>query len=229
MEVRAGACAVEPAPIAGMAVPPGRSRIGAAAGSGRHPCRLATPQRHGAREMHMRKVNRKSNGVTSGTPWNDQVAQLMSREGMSRDKARDKVIMEQLKRGDGSALAALLIDGYVPAPNVRFVLALMLLENEAAEDAIARQHVDPNSWWLPHRLVFKSRPGKPRRPQSAHEPAGGRTGETRTGAVMPQLAYEAAIARLDQAVRATDPAGSRTAAAGRPKVAQRGPAPKRKR
>lgn len=176
----------------------------------------------------MRKVNRKSNGVASGTPWNDQVAQLMSREGLPRDKARDKVIMEQLKRGDGSALAALLIDGHVPAPNVRFVLALMLLENEAAEEAIARQHVDPNSWWLPHRLVFKARPAKPRRPQSM-QPAGERAGETGTGAAMPQLGYEAAIARLDQAVRATDAAGNRTAAAGRQAVAHRGPAPKRKR
>jgi hypothetical protein len=178
--------------------------------------------------MHMRKVNRKGNGVASGTPWNDQVAQLMSREGMPRDKARDKVIMEQLKRGDGSALAALLIDGHVPAPNVRFVLALMLLENEAAEDAIARQHVDPDSWWLPHRLVFKARPGKPRRPQGAPQPAGGRAGETRTGPVMPELGYEAAIARLDQAVRATDASGNRTAAGGQA-VAYRGPAPKRKR
>jgi hypothetical protein len=179
--------------------------------------------------MHMRKVNRKSNGVASSTPWSDQVTQLMSREGMPRDKARDKVIMEQLKRGDGSALAALLIDGHVPAPNVRFVLALMLLENDAAEDTIARQHVDPDSWWLPHRLVFKARPGKPRRPQSAQRPAGERAGETRTGAAMPQLAYEAAIARLDQAVRATDTAGSRTAAAGGRAVVHRGPAPKRKR
>jgi hypothetical protein len=186
------------------------------------------PQRHGAREMDMRKVNRKGNGVASGTPWNDQVAQLMSREGMPRDKARDKVIMESLKRGDGSALAALLIDGHVPAPNVRFVLALMLLENEAAEDAIARQHVDPDSWWLPHRLVFKARPGKPRRPQSAQPPAGGRAGETRTGPVMPELGYEAAIARLDQAVRATDASGSRTATGGQA-VVRRGPAPKRKR
>jgi hypothetical protein len=179
--------------------------------------------------MHMKKVNRKSNGAASGTPWNDQVAQLMSREGMPRDKARDKVIMEQLKRGDGSALAALLIDGHVPAPNLRFVLALMLLENEAAEDAIAGQHVDPDSWWLPHRLVFKARPGKPRRPQSAQKPTGERPGETRTGPMMPQLGYEAAIARLDQAVRATDTAGSRTAAAGGHGVVHRGSPPKRKR
>ena len=177
----------------------------------------------------MRKVTRKSNGAASSTPWNDQVALLMSREGMPRDKARDKVIMDQLKRGDGSALAALLIDGHVPAPNVRFVLALMLLENEAAEDAIARQHVDPNSWWLPHRLVFKARPGKPRRLQGAQKPAGERAGETRTGPVMPQLGYEAAIARLDQAVRATDTPGNRAAAAGGHGVAHRGPPTKRKR
>jgi hypothetical protein len=42
--------------------------------------------------MHMRKGNRKGNGAASGAPWNDQVADLMSREGMPRDKARDRVI-----------------------------------------------------------------------------------------------------------------------------------------
>jgi hypothetical protein len=180
----------------------------------------------------MRKGNRKGNGVASGAPWNDQVAHLMSREGMSRDKARDKVIMEALKRGDGNALAALLIDGHVPAPNVRFVLALMLLDNEAAEAAIARQQLDPDPWWLPYRFVFKARPGKPKRARDAGKAAGERGAERGNGPVMPDLGYEAAIARLDQAVRATDAASSSAAgssAAGGRTAAQRGPGPKRKR
>jgi len=64
-----------------------------------HPC--------GAWEMHMRKGNRKSNGAAPGAPWNDKVAHLMSREGIPRDKARDQVILETLKRGDGNVLATL--------------------------------------------------------------------------------------------------------------------------
>jgi len=176
----------------------------------------------------MRKGNRKGNGVASGAPWNDQVAQLMSREGMPRDKARDKVIMDQLKRGDGSALAALLIDGHVPAPNLRFVLALMLLDNEEADAAIARHHADPDPWWLPYRLVIKARPAKPRRPHGAAQAAGERGTARKSGPVMPELGYEAAIARLDQAVRATD-IGGRTAAPGQQAARRPRPAHKRKR
>jgi hypothetical protein len=177
----------------------------------------------------MRKGNGKDNGVASGAPWDDQVAHLMSREGMPRDKARDRVILDFLKRGDGNALAALLIDGHVPAPNVRFVLALMLLDNEDAEAAIARQHGDPDPWWLPYRFVVKARPAQPRRPHGAEKAAGGRGAERTSGPVMPGLGYEAAIARLDQAVRATDAAGGKTAAAGKPTARPRRPGHKRKR
>jgi hypothetical protein len=172
---------------------------------------------------------RKGNGRASGAPWNDRVAHLMSREGMPRDKARDLVILESLKRGDGNVLAALLIDGHVPAPNVRFALALMLLDNEAADAAIARQHVDPDPWWVPYRFVFKARPAKPRRPHGAEKAVDERGAETRSGPVMPGLGYEAAIERLDQAVRATDAAGGKTAAVVGPKAAQRQGGPKRKR
>jgi hypothetical protein len=176
--------------------------------------------------MHMRKGNRKGNGVASGAPWDDQVAQLMSREGMPRDKARDRVILDWLKRGDGSALAGLLIDGHAPAPNVRFVLALMLLDNEAAEAALARQHGDPDPWWLPFRLVFKARPAKPRSLQG-QKTMGERGLEKAAGPAMPGLGYEAAIARLDQAIRATD--AGRAATAGGPMAAQRRPGPKKRK
>jgi hypothetical protein len=176
--------------------------------------------------MHMRK----GNGVASGAPWNDQVAHLMSREGMPRDKARDRVILDSLKRGDCDALAALLIEGHVPAPNVRFVLALMLLDNEEADAAIARHHVDPDPWWLPYRFVIKARPAKPRRPHGAEKATGERGTESKSGPVMPELGYEAAIARLDQAVRVMDTGGGRTAAAPREQTARRPrPGPKRKR
>jgi hypothetical protein len=180
-----------------------------------HPC--------GAWEMHMRKGNGKSNGAGPGAPWNDKVAHLMSREGIPRDKARDQVILETLKRGDGNVLAALLMDGHVPAPNVRFALALMLLDNEAAEAAIERHHVDPDLWWLPHRLVIKGRPAKPRRPHGAEKAAGERGAERKSGPLMPDLGYEAAIARVDQAVRATGAAG------GKPTAPPRRPGAKPKR
>jgi hypothetical protein len=160
-------------------------------------------------EMHMRK----GNGVASTAPWNDQVADLMSREGMSRDKARDRVILDFLKRGDSNALAALLMDGHVPAPNMRFVLALMLLDNDEAEAAMARHHMEPDPWWVPHRFVIKGRPAQPRRVHAA-ETASGRGPQRAAGPMMPDLGYEAAIARLDQAVLATD-AGGGMAAGGR--------------
>ncbi len=149
---------------------------------------------------------RKGNGVASTAPWNDQVAHLMSREGMSRDKARDRVILDFLKRGDMSALAALLMDGHVPAPKVRFVLALMLLDNDEAEAAMARHQMDPDPWWVPHRLVVKSRPARPRRLPGAEAAARERGPQRAAGPLMPELGYEAAIARLDQAVLATDAA-----------------------
>jgi hypothetical protein len=152
----------------------------------------------------------------------------MSREGMPRDKARDRVILDSLKRGDSNVLAALLIDGHVPAPNVRFALALMLLDNEEADAAIARHHVDPDPWWLPYRLVMKSRPAKPRR--SPDKVTAERSAGTNSGPMMPDLGYEAAIARLDQAVRATDTAGARTVAPpGKQAAPQRRPGPKKKR
>jgi hypothetical protein len=159
-----------------------------------------------------REGDRKGNGGAPGSRWDHQVAQLMTREGIARDKARDRVILESLRRGDSGALAALLIDGHVPAPNVRFMLALMLLDNEDAEAAIARQHGDPELWRLPHRFVMKTRPAPPRRAPVAAKAADARGIERTTGPVMPELAYEAAIARLDQAVLATDTAGGKPAA-----------------
>jgi hypothetical protein len=172
------------------------------------------PHRCGAWEVRMRKGNgkddrksdRRGNGASSTAPWDVQVARLMSREGMPRDKARDQVILEALKRGDSNVLAALLLEGHVPAPNIRFVLALMLLENEDAEAALARQNFDPDRWWMPHRFVAKPRPAQPRRPPGGEKVVDKRSIARASGPMMPDLAYEAAIACLDQAVLATDAA-----------------------
>src|SRR5258708_1748777 len=133
----------------GPPAPPRSCRIGAAHGE------MQVRKGNGKGD---RKSDRKGNGAAAAVPWADQVAHLMSREGMPRDKARDHVILEFLKCGDSNALAALLIDGHVPAPNIRFVLALMLLENEDAEAALARQNIDPDPWWVPYRFAIKPRP-----------------------------------------------------------------------
>jgi hypothetical protein len=173
----------------------------------------------------MRKTNSKSNGKTGGKGgetrnsgaarerWNEQVVQLVHRDGLSREKARDHVIMQELRVGEAGALAAMLLEGHVPSPNVRFALALMLLDNPQAEAAMASHHADTTSLWLPHRFAIKPRPAQPRlaREGLAHED---RAGESRapnkSAPVMHDLGYEAAIARLDQAVLGTDarkPAG----------------------
>ena len=148
----------------------------------------------------MRKADG-SPGAASGRSWSDKVARLMSREGLSRDKARDQLIMEGLKVGEMGALAAMLIDGHVPAPNVRLVLALMLLDNDQAEAAVAAHQIDPNLWWLPHRLVVKPRPARPRRADMREPDKRAPIGHS--SRLMPDVGYQAAIARLDEAVRAS--------------------------
>jgi hypothetical protein len=143
--------------------------------------------------------------------WSDQVAHLIQHEGLSREKARDQVIMGELRSGHADALAALLIEGHVPSPSVRFALALMLLENDAAVEAIARHQVDTASLWLPHRLVTKPRPPQPRlapTQRGAVKTAGEAGSASAPAPVMHDLGYEAAIARLDQAVLATVPGAS---------------------
>jgi hypothetical protein len=175
-----------------------------------------------------RKSDRKGNGAAAAAPWGVRVADLMSREGMPRDKARDQVILEALKRGDSGVLAALLLEGHVPAPNIRFILALMLLENEDAETALARHNFDPDRWWVPHRLVTKPRPAQPRRPPGGEKVADKRSSARVSGPVMPDLGYEAAIACLDQAVLATDAARGKPPAA-KPTGRPQRPGPKSKR
>jgi hypothetical protein len=167
----------------------------------------------------MRKINSKSNGKAGGKGgaarnsgaarerWSEQVVQLVHRDGLSREKARDHVIMEELRVGEAGALAAMLLDGHVPSPNVRFALALMLLDNPQAEAAMASHHAGTASLWLPHRFVIKPRPAQPRlaHERLAHEDRAGESkAPSKSAPVMHDLGYEAAIARLDQAVLGTD-------------------------
>src|ERR1700681_2732838 len=150
-------------------------------------------------ETHMPKND---DGVPS-TPWDRQIAHLVGREGLTRDKARDRIILDWLKRGDSKALAALLIDGHVPAPNVRVVLALMLLDIADADAAIARHNLDPELWQLPYRLVIKAYPRKHRHPRSPEKVERDRLLDKNVGRLMPELVYQAAVALLDEAVRAS--------------------------
>lgn len=170
----------------------------------------------------------KGNGRATGASWNDQVAELMNREGVSRDKARDQVIMKHLRRGDAHVLAAMLLEGHVPAPNVRYALALMLLDNGEAEVALARHHMD-GDLWVPHRFALKGRPDKPRRSQGAREGAKPNAVVRQGAALMPELGYQVAIARLDEAVRATDAVGGAKAAAAQRRAPPRRPGSKPKR
>jgi len=151
----------------------------------------------------------------------------MSREGLSRDKARDRLIMEGLKRGDTGALAAMLVDGHVPAPNVRLVLALMILDNDEAEAMIAAHQVDPELWWLPFRLVVKPRSARPRRANSRDQDKQAPIGHS--ARLMPDVGYQAAIDRLDEAVRAADIVGGGKPAAGKRASPNRRPARKPKK
>jgi hypothetical protein len=141
------------------------------------------------------------NGVHASmhaSSWERQVLQLEQKEGLPRGKARDRVILETLGRGDCKPLAALLIDGHVPAPNVRVMLALMLLDNAEAEAAIARHELGPELWQSPHALVMKSRSRKLKR---ADKPQRIDERPRDAGHLMPDLGYEAAIARMDIAAQ----------------------------
>ena len=157
--------------------------------------------------------------------WNDQVTHLIQHDGLSREKARDQVIMSELASGHADALAMLLIEGHVPSPSVRFALALMLLENDAAEAAIDRHHADHASLWLAHRLVIKPRPAEPRHARPEGKASGEVAAARKPGPVMHELGYEAAIARLDQAVLAAEPTAAPTA----PKPARQPPAQAKRR
>jgi hypothetical protein len=134
-------------------------------------------------------------------PWDREVENLVRREGLARGSARDRVILNWLKRGDIRALAGLLMDGHVPAPNVRFQFAMMLLDDADFDAAIARTRLDPDLWQLPYRLVIKSRSARRRR--SLDTKKSDRLDQG-VGGLVPELRYEAAIELIDQAVRATN-------------------------
>src|SRR5580704_3143925 len=100
----------------------------------------------------------KDDAAASSTPWDRQIAHLVRSEGMPLNKARDRVVLDWLQRGDTRALAALLADGHWPGPTVRLSMAVMLLDDADADGTLARLRLDPELWHLPYRLVVKARP-----------------------------------------------------------------------
>ncbi len=138
--------------------------------------------------------------------WEKEVENLVRREGLARGSARDRVILNWLKRGDIRALAGLLMDGHVPAPNVRFQVALMLLDDADFDAAIARARLDRDLWQLPYRFVVKTRSARRRRSLGA---SGSDRSEKSTGGLLPELRYQAAVELIDQAVLATNAAPKR--------------------
>jgi hypothetical protein len=136
-------------------------------------------------------------------PWDSQVANLVRSEGLSLDKARERVILDWLDRGSSKALAAILVDGYVPGPKVRLRLALMLLDDADADSVIARHQLGPKLWQFRYRLVIKTRLGKRGRQLGPEKDERGRLPAEKIDPLVSELGYEAAIERIDEAVRAT--------------------------
>ncbi len=81
--------------------------------------------------------------------------------------------------------------------------------------ASERAHIAAIENGLIPPIVIKGRPARPRRIHAAETAASARGPQRAAGSIMPDLGYEAAIARLDQAVLATDVGGGSVAAGGR--------------
>jgi hypothetical protein len=116
------------------------------------------------------------------------------------DGARDRLILEQLLSGNGGALAAALLDGHIPGLAVRQCLGLMLLDWPEAEAAVAaKPALNEDLWRLPFRLVAKARPRKRGRRRSPENDDGEAT-SANVSRLVGDLAYDAAMARVDEAV-----------------------------
>jgi hypothetical protein len=114
------------------------------------------------------------------------------------DVARDRLILEQLLSGDSGALAAALLDGHMPGLAVRQCLGLMLLDWPEAEAAVAaKPALNEDLWRLPFRLIAKARPRKRGRRRS---PDDGDAASANVSRLVGDLSYDAAIARVDEAV-----------------------------
>jgi hypothetical protein len=136
-----------------------------------------------------------------GMPRDPQIHRRTRDEDQALHAARERVILEQLLTGDTRGLANLLLEGHIPGPTIRQCLALMLLDWPEADAAVAaKPALNQELWRLPFRLVARARPrrrssrGRGKKAGASVDPA------ENVSRLVEELSYDAAIARVDEAV-----------------------------
>jgi hypothetical protein len=89
-----------------------------------------------------------------GYPWNIDAVRLVQETGWPLEKCQDQIIVQWLQRGDVRPLSDLLMQGHVPAIEVRKFIAWMILDEDLVKNMppeVARI--------VPYRLVVKRRSG----------------------------------------------------------------------
>jgi hypothetical protein len=142
-----------------------------------------------------------SKDMAPAMPRNPELRTPAFDEHQSQHAAHDRMILERLLSGDTRALATLLLAGHIPGPTVRQCLALMLLDWPEAEAAVAaKPTLNQELWQLPFRLIAKSRPRKRGRRRGAERTGGTILQDGRVNRLVEELGYDAAIARVSEAV-----------------------------
>jgi len=136
-----------------------------------------------------------------GMPRTPELTHPLLDQHQSQHAAQDRIILEQLPSGDTRALATLLLAGHIPSPTVRQCLALMLLDWPEAQAAVAaKPALNQKLWQLPFRLIAKSRPRKRGRQRGAENDEGTILQEADVNRLVEELSYDAAIARVNEAI-----------------------------
>jgi hypothetical protein len=184
-----------------------RSRVLPLSTSAVNPSRVAQDTEHAVIRLTASKRVADERRVISSSdtapamPRNPELRPPVFDEHQSQHAAHDRTILEQLLSGDTRALATALLAGHIPGPTVRQCLALMLLDWPEAEAAVAaKPALNQQLWHLPFRLIAKSRPSKRRRHRGAEKDAGTMLLGGSVNRLVEELAYDAAIARVNEAV-----------------------------
>jgi hypothetical protein len=142
-----------------------------------------------------------SKGDVPGMPRDPELKHLIRDEAQSQHAARDRIVLERLLSGDTRALASVLLADHIPGQTVRQCLALMLLDWPEAEAAVAaKPALNQELWRLPFRLVARSRPRKPGRRRGFEKNEVAILQDDNVNRLVEELGYDAAIARVDEAV-----------------------------
>ena len=129
---------------------------------------------------------------TPDNPWDSEAAWIAREEGGLVNEFYDRVILRLLRLGGSRPLADFLLKGHEPGPTVRRYIALMMLNRD---DFANRSPADSNLFpddEMPFRFDIKSRSGKKGR---HFEPE-----KQQVAQLAPTLGYEAAIARVKEAI-----------------------------